>query len=147
MYLANLPAILPAMSKAMTTTERRRNDRERKRRQRAAARAAGVPSSAEVARAIVEAVSFATLTADLDAWDRAAGWSPVNVGLIVEVAIDILVDRCHFDRRHSRAAVKAALVPRAEHGWPSSLPSTCPGPDGKRYAVRAPGSATRPRRR
>lgn len=111
------------LGRMRTIQEKRRADRERKRRQRARARAAGAPGAAAVHRALTEALAFAMLTADTSTWRKADAWAPVNMGVVIETAVDILVVRHRFDRDHSKRAVRGALAPRPEHRWPSHVPT------------------------
>jgi hypothetical protein len=107
---------------AMTAADRRKKDRERKQRQRAAARDAGKPELAVVNAAITEAVAFtlAGVNIGLREGERATFVNSAQVG---RVAIKILVVRLGFDFEHSKKMVLAALAPREEHRWPSTIPS------------------------
>ncbi|QYO78390.1 hypothetical protein [Devosia salina] len=106
-----------------TIAEIRRHDRERKRAQRAAAAAAGIPNSAQVHNAIVEAVSYAASAGVNIEAARSGGEPAITMSAILSAAHRVLVDRLGFDADASRAALLKALAPRPEHRWPSFVPS------------------------
>lgn len=106
-----------------TIVEIRRHDRERKRAQRAAAAAAGVPSSAQVSIAIVEALSFAAASGVNIETARRGGEPAITMASILSAAHAVLVDRLGFDAPASTAALLKALAPRPEHRWPSFVPT------------------------
>ncbi|MBJ3784514.1 hypothetical protein [Devosia sediminis] len=106
-----------------TIAEIRRHDRERKRAQRAAAAAAGVPSSAQVSIAIVEALSFAAASGVNIETARVGGEPAITMASILSAAHVVLVSRLGFDAAASTAALLKALAPRPEHRWPSFVPT------------------------
>ena len=106
---------------AMTIQERRRRDCDKKRAQRAEQRAAKAPTPSAVQNAIAEAVSFAVSGINIS--DVRMGIAAIPVDLVVKTARNILIKRQGFDRERSIAAVAKLLRPRAEHRWPSHIPS------------------------
>jgi hypothetical protein len=124
----------------MTATQRRAADAERKRRQRRAARAEGRPSADRIYHAIAEACSFALLVADRRVWIESAGWLPVNIKVIIDAAVDILVD-FGFDGSASKKAVVAILRPRVTHGQFGNIPSKFPHARQSSYEAFAPEAA------
>ena len=127
---------------AMSPAQRRKLDRDRKAALRAEAAAEGKPARIEqVYAAVVEAASFALEAGDKRAWIRGTGWAPVNMSVIIEVAVDILTVRHQHAPAHARAAVLAALGPRPAHGLSTFVPSRCPDPGLPRYNTSAPDAA------
>lgn len=124
----------------MTATQRRAADAERKRRQRKAARAVGRPGADKVYHAIAEAAAFALLVADRRAWLEAEGWQPLNVAVLIDAAVDVLVDH-GFDRAASKQAVVNAFRPRFRHGQAGNVPSKFPHPGQTAYKAKAPDAA------
>lgn len=124
--------------KGARDARRREGDRLRKRQERARQRALGIPASELVNSAIAEAVSFSYSGADRREWRRNNAWEPVNVVLIIAVAVDILVVRHRCDREHAKLEVMQKIRPRREHFEPHLLPSLSPGRGAIRYQTRSP---------
>lgn len=124
---------------AMSLARRRKLDRERKAAQRDAALAVGRPARLEqIYAAIVEATRFAMANADKRIWIKGTTWAPVNMGVILQAATDILIHRHHHDADQARAAVVAALAPQPAHKLSTFVPSSRPDPGYPRYDTRAP---------
>lgn len=124
----------------MTAAQRRAADAERKRRQRKAARAQGRPSADQVYHAIAEAGAFALLVADRRAWIETEGWQPVNASVMIDAAVDILVDH-GFNRPASKKAVVDVFRPRTTHRNAGNVPSTVPHTGQSAYRAKAPEAA------
>lgn len=130
---------------AMTAAQRRKADRDRKRAQRAAAAKIGQPARVEsVNAAIIEAISFAVLTADKRTWSRNARWMPVNIAVVMAAATDILVIGGGHDRTAAEKAIVNRLRPRGRHKMRTSVPSANPDPGLPTYSTRPPDEALRP---
>ena len=124
--------------KGTRDARRRDDDRTRKRRERARQKELGIPASALVNHALAEALSFSYAGADRREWRRDDVWEPVNISLIIAVAVDILAINHRCDREHSLSEVMKKIRPRREHFEPHLVPSLAPGRGNIRYKTRSP---------